>query len=353
MKVAIMAGGTGGHIFPGLAVAKELQKQNVEVIWIGAKGGMEENLVKKNDLPIFLLEIQGLRGKGFFGLLKLPFRLFKATYNAMRIFKQEKVNSVLSMGGYVAGPGGLAAKIKKIPLVVHEQNSLFGMTNKYLSKWSTATLTGFNLNQLYNSRHVGNPVREDIENLNTTTKKIEQVTEKNTNILVLGGSLGALSMNQKLPPIFAQLAQNHSISVLHQCGKNKLDDTQVHYQNFKSATVKEFITDMAQAYAEADLVIARAGALTIAEINAVGLPAIFIPYPYAVDDHQTTNAMHLVNNKAALIWQESESEEKLAKQIETLLGNTDELKSMAEQSKSLHIPNAAKTVANICLEVIQ
>lgn len=215
MKIAIMAGGTGGHIFPGLAVARELEKKNVQVIWLGAIGGMEERIVKQHNIPIKLLAIKGLRGKGLKGLIVMPFKLFNATRNAIKFFKHEKVSAVISMGGYAAGPGGLAARFKKIPLLVHEQNSKFGMTNRHLAKWAKKVLTGFNLNGLYNSIWVGNPVREEIENCKKTENQSKRI-----NILIVGGSLGANSLNTRVPELLNKLHSTNQISInslIHIC----------------------------------------------------------------------------------------------------------------------------------------
>ena len=347
MKIAIMAGGTGGHIFPGIAVAKELIKHNVEIIWLGAVGGMEEKLVKQHDIPLYLLSIKGLRGKGIKGLLSMPIKLVKATYNARQIFKKEKINAVLSMGGYVAGPGGLAAKLAGIPLIVHEQNSRFGMTNKYLSKWAKITLTGFNLTQLNGTQWVGNPVRTNIE----SNERDERNTHKKINIFILGGSLGANSLNTRVPELLNPLLQENKISVTHQCGKNNFKKTKQHYQTSKDLKVAEFIDDINTVYNWADFIIARAGALTIAEINAVGIAAILVPYPHAVDDHQTSNAQNIVDNKAGYIWQETQDISLLVDYIFELVENKNSRQQMADNSKKLHKPNAATKVAKICMEL--
>ncbi len=347
-KVAIMAGGTGGHIFPGLAVAKKLSEKNAKVVWLGAIGGMEEKLVKQHNIPIKLLKIKGLRGKGIKGLLTLPFKLFSATRAAAKYFKQEQIDAVISMGGYVAGPGGLAARFKRIPLLVHEQNSKFGMTNKYLAKWAKKVLTGFNLNGLYGSQWVGNPVRKEIEEC-TKDKKSDQ----SLNVLIIGGSLGANSLNTRVPELLHELIDSDSISIKHQCGKNNKETTQENYPNSSVVEVHEFINDMAAAYAWADVVIARAGALTIAEINAVGLPAIFVPYPYAVDDHQTSNAENIVENNAGYIWQETQKIEILKSYIEELCSDSTKRLEMAKNSKNLHKHDSAEKVANLCLELVK
>jgi len=347
IKVAIMAGGTGGHIFPGLAVADQLKKKNAEVVWLGAVGGMEEKLVKQHGIPIKLLKIKGLRGKGLKGLITLPFKLLSATRAAAKYFKQENINAVISMGGYVAGPGGLAAKFKRIPLLVHEQNSKFGMTNKYLSKWAKKVLTGFNLNGLYGSRWVGNPVRKEIE------ESIHDINHNDSvNVLIIGGSLGANSLNTRLPDLLMPLLESNKISVKHQCGKNNQDKTKNHYKSEKNIEVFDFIHNMSAAYSWADFIIARAGALSIAEINAVGLPAIFVPYPYAVDDHQTSNAQNIVEKNAGFVWQEKQDISVLDNHIKQLVNNKTLRKEMAINSKQLHKQNSAETVADICLEMI-
>ncbi len=348
MKVAIMAGGTGGHIFPGLAVAKELNKRNVQVVWLGAVGGMEEELVKKHNIPIKLLNIKGLRGKGIKGLITMPFRLLGATWNASKYFKQQQVNAVISMGGYVAAPGGLAAKLKKLPLLVHEQNSKFGMTNKYLSKWAKKVLTGFDLKGLYGSQWVGNPVRKNIEEMNMRNDQSERI-----NVLIIGGSLGANALNTILPPLLKPLLNNKKIAIKHQCGKNKQEPTQQAYNTHDHLEIMPFIDDMSTAYAWADFIIARAGALTIAEINATALPAILIPYPHAVDDHQTENAKNIVDNDAGFIWQEHQEVALLNEFITTLVNDEKRRKNMAVQSQKLHKKDAAAQVAQICMEMIK
>lgn len=348
MKVAIMAGGTGGHIFPGLAVAKELHKRNIQVVWLGAIGGMEEDLVKKHQIPIKLLNIKGLRGKGIKGLLTMPFKLLSATWHASQYFKQQQVNAVISMGGYVAGPGGLAAKFKKLPLMVHEQNSKFGMTNKYLSKWADKVLTGFDLNGLYDSQWVGNPVRKDIEEINKHHKQSEH-----TNVLIVGGSLGANALNTRLPPLLKPLLEKHSILIKHQCGKNNQKLTEQAYQAHEQVEIMPFIDDMSAAYSWADFIIARAGALTIAEINATALPAILIPYPHAVDDHQTENAKNIVNNNAGFIWQEHQDITILKDHIDVLVNDEKRREKMAIQSQLLHKKESASHVAELCVEMMK
>ena len=279
----------------------------------------------------------------------MPFKLFNATRNAAKFFKQENIDAVISMGGYVAGPGGLAAKFKKIPLLVHEQNSKFGMTNRHLSKWASKVLTGFDLNHLYNSQWVGNPVRADIENC----KKIINRTDK-VNVLIIGGSLGANSLNTIIPKLLKGKLEDNKLSVLHQCGKNNSNKTFENYQNVNDDAVEvhEFISNMSKAYGQADFVIARAGALTIAEINAVGLPAIFVPYPYAVDDHQTSNAKNIVNHNAGYIWQESQEQELLSQMISDLVGNENLRNEMSVNSKNLHKEHSAQKVAEICLGMV-
>jgi len=315
MNFAIMAGGTGGHIFPGVAVAKALQKRGHKIYWLGAQGGMEERIVKQHGIALTLLPIKPLRGKGVMGMISMPFRLLKGIVQARKFFKQNHIDAAISMGGYVAAPGGFATALCKTKLIVHEQNSVFGMTNKHLAKRADLVMTGFDLNGQYGSQWVGNPVRESIETIKKQSKRVKPV-----NVLVLGGSLGAQSLNKIVPALLKPWLLSDDIKIKHQCGRNKLKMTQAAYGELsQEVDVQEFIQNMSAVYAWADVCICRAGALTIAEITAVGLPTLFVPYPHAVDDHQTQNAMSLVNQKAALIWQEKQPEEAFVEQFKRLI----------------------------------
>ena len=359
--IAIMAGGTGGHIFPGVAVAKTLMKKGHKVLWLGSKGGMEERIVRQEGLPLTLISMKALRGKGIKGLLVLPFKLTKGIWQARRFFKKNNVDLAVSLGGFVAAPGGFATRLCSTKLAVHEQNSVFGMTNKHLSKHADLVLTGFELNNLYNSTWVGNPVRGQIEALAGKVK----TEHKPLRVLVLGGSLGAQSLNQMIPKVLRDELMSGSVEVKHQCGRDKYEPTKAAYgvSSSELATkppvesgcgpveVKEFINNMAAAYEWADVCICRAGALTIAEITMVGIPSIFVPYPSAVDDHQTHNAMSLVEKNAALLWQEKEGETILKDRVSSLLDSAkqDSMKCALGKLRKTHV---AEDIAVRCLELL-
>ncbi len=348
MNFAMMAGGTGGHIFPGIAVAKSLQKKGHTIYWLGAQGGMEERIVKQHGIALTLLPIKPLRGKGIVGMLAMPFRLLKGIYLARKFFNKNKIDAAISMGGYVAAPGGFATKLCKTKLIVHEQNSVFGMTNKSLAKSAQLVMTGFDLNGQYQSKWVGNPVRESIENVVKNYDRIKPI-----NVLILGGSLGAQTLNTKMPVLLAEHIHSGAIKVKHQCGRDKFRMTEAAYGELsQDVDLQEFIQNMAAVYQWADLCICRAGALTVAEISTVGIPTIFVPYPHAVDDHQTHNAMSLVNKKAALIWQEKQATDVFVSQFESLLEATsrNEMQLALAKIKKTQVSAA---IASHCEEVVQ
>ena len=345
--IAIMAGGTGGHIFPGVAVAKALMKKGHKVLWLGSKGGMEERIVRQEGVPLTLISMKALRGKGIKGLLTLPFKLTKGIWQARRFFKKNQVDLAISLGGFVAAPGGFATRLCSTKLAVHEQNSVFGMTNKHLSKHADLVMTGFDLDGLYKSTWVGNPVRKQIESLGEKPYEIN----KPLHVLILGGSLGAQRLNQTVPVLLKSAIDNKEVEVLHQCGRNKLKETQSAYGD-SGVEVKEFITNMAAAYEWADVCICRAGALTIAEITMAGIPSVFVPYPSAVDDHQTHNAMSLVNNGAALLWQEKEGQAILVEKIEQLLNTTNQ-SDMHKALRKMKKSQVAEDIASRCMELMK
>lgn len=350
--VLIMAGGTGGHIFPGLAVAKELQQRDVPVVWLGSKHSMESKLVPMRDIPFIALAIGGVRGKSILTKLLAPFKLLIAVINALIVIRRVKPQSVLGMGGFASGPGGLAAWISRTPLYVHEQNALPGMTNRYLSKCARNVLEGFagSFEPMVGSlkaRYTGNPVREDIENCGSD---VSGKYQDRLNVLVLGGSRGALYINKAMPQVFAQLTVD--IAVKHQCGLQHKEITESGYAGHQvNAEVLPFIDDMKAAYTWADLVIARAGALTLTELMHAALPAVLIPYPHAVDDHQTVNAQALVAVDAAVVVQEKELDiNTFATLINDLLTDRERLKSMSKNAFSLAQRGSTKAIADICLQ---
>ena len=347
--VLIMAGGTGGHIFPGLAVARALQAQSVPVVWLGSAHGLENQLVPKAGLTLETLRISALRGKGALALLAAPWRLLRAVMDAIAVLRRHQPRAVVSFGGFAAGPGGLAAWLTRRPLLVHEQNRLPGLTNKVLSKLARRVLCGF-ANALPGGLWVGNPVRAEIAALPPPRERFPG--RAGLRVLVLGGSQGARALNRVLPQAFAQL-RDLDISLRHQCGARMLDEARDAYaQTQVEARVEPFIDDMAQAYGEADLVIARAGALTLAELCAAGVGAILIPFPHAVDDHQTANAGVLVDAGAAQLVPEAQLDATdLAARIRALMADPARRLAMAEAARALAKPEVDRVVAQHCLEV--
>ncbi len=349
--VLIMAGGTGGHIFPGLAVADCLRAQGVPVVWLGAVGGMETRVVPTQRIDLYTLAIGGLRGKGLRTRLLAPWMLLRALFASLRLIRKLKPRSVLSMGGYVAGPGGLAAWLLGRPLLVHEQNRVAGLTNRKLAGLAKRVMAGF-ADTLPGAEWVGNPVRDVITVLPAPAQRMATRQGK-PRLLVLGGSLGARTLNLSLPQALAQLTPAQRPDVRHQCGTRGLDEAREAYAKAGvEADVVAFIDDMAASYGWADLAVCRAGALTLAELTAAGLGAVLVPFPYAVDDHQTRNAEALVAVGAAVVMQESELDVQiLGQRLESLLGDRGKLLSMAEAARTLAKPDAAAVIARACVEV--
>ena len=352
--ILIMAGGTGGHIFPGIAVAQELQSRNVPVLWLGSAGGLETRLVPKAGFPIETLNIGGIRGKGWRTLIGAPLRIVRAVLSASKILRRAKPRSALSLGGFASGPGGIASWLSGVKLVVHEQNSVPGVTNRTLSHIAKKVLCGFD-GALAHGEWVGNPVRKEIAELPQPAQRFEGRSGA-IRLLVLGGSQGAAGINLMLPRVVREMTQRPQIR--HQCGPKHLDNTKDSYANAGvDAQVDAFTDDMAAAYAWADVVVCRAGALTLAELCAVGLPSILVPFPAAVDDHQTHNAQALVTCGAAKLVSEGEGfESRLAAALnEMLAGNDGEkrarLLKMANAARTLAKPDAAARIADACLQV--
>jgi len=350
-KILIMAGGTGGHVFPALAVADNLNARGHQVFWMGTARGIEAKLVPVAGYPLTYISVQGLRGNGLLGWLLAPFKLIKAVYEALVAIRKIKPDVVLGLGGFASGPGGVAAWLLTKPVVIHEQNAIAGLTNNLLSRIAKRVLAGF-ADSFPTSRHakwLGNPVRDSIETLALPEQRFADRTGA-IRVLVLGGSLGAKTLNTLLPQGFASL--NVELELRHQCGTRHLEDCRANYQQANvSVEVTDFIDDMAAAYAWADLVICRAGALTIAELSAAGVGSLLVPYPYAVDDHQTHNAQALVNVGAAQIVQEAGlTVESLSHIVQQLISNRSALLTMAIAARSQAKVGAAEHIANICLE---
>lgn len=349
LKIVIMAGGTGGHVFPGIAIAHELQKSNVNIHWLGTQGGLEKNWVEKAGLDISEISIKGLRGNGALGWLKAPFNIARAWWQARKILKQQQADLVLGMGGFVCGPGGLAAKSLGIPLMIHEQNAIPGLTNKLLAPLCESIITAFEQDKLKGEKvHLmGNPVRQGLE----TISVVEPNFDRPVNLLVLGGSRGALALNQNLPKALALLPKKLRPLVHHQTGAKTLEQTKGFYQEAGiEAHITAFIDDMQSAYKNADLVLCRAGALTVSELMAVARPAVMVPYPYAVDDHQTQNAQALVDLQGGEVLQERDMDEKiLAERLQAWLENPNRLN---EASRMIRQNAPQKALENICQHLL-
>jgi UDP-N-acetylglucosamine--N-acetylmuramyl-(pentapeptide) pyrophosphoryl-undecaprenol N-acetylglucosamine transferase len=351
--VLIMAGGTGGHIFPGLAVAAALRAQDVPVIWLGARGGMENRIVPEHYLPLLTLPVGGVRGKSLGTRLAAPWMLARATLAAWRILREVRPGCVLSMGGYVAGPGGLAARLQRRPLLVHEQNRISGYTNRVLAKWARRVMSGFPdaFPSKVDAEWTGNPVRAEIAALPAPDVRFADRVGA-PRLLVLGGSLGARTLNLGVPGALALIPEERRPEVLHQCGAAHVEETRATYARVQvDARVEPFLADMAEAYAWADLAVCRAGALTLAELAAAGLGAVLLPYPHAVDDHQTKNAEGFVAAGAAELVQDRDFDaSRFAGLLERLLREPGKRQAMANAARKLAKPDAAQTIARHCME---
>ena len=351
-KVIVMAGGTGGHIYPALACAHAFIDKGLDVEWLGSKGGMEEKLVAKHDIRLHSLSIKGVRGKGLLGLLAAPFRVLHAIGQAVAVLQKTKPDVVLGMGGFVAGPGGVAAKLLRIPLVIHEQNAVAGTTNKLLSKVATLKLQAFD-GALPNALSVGNPIRNDI--LQQQVRVARENAARPLRLLVVGGSLGAKAINDVMPQVLANWSFSQRLDVWHQTGVRNFDEVKALYQNANvEARVEPYLDNMDQAYYWADIVLCRAGAMTVSELAVAGLPSILIPYPFAIDDHQTENARYLEKvGGAYLLPQPQLTCEKILSLLSEFVENEEALIKMGEQAKAVAHPNATQDVVAHCLRLIK
>jgi len=351
-KILLTAGGTGGHVFPALVVADILRSRGHVVEWLGTERGIEASIVPQASIPLHFITIEGLRGKGKVALLKAPWLLFKAITQAMIILRKVQPDLVLGFGGFVSGPGGLSAKLLKIPLVVHEQNAVAGTTNRILSKIAQRVLEAFP-GSLPKALLVGNPVRSEIAALPDPKKRYGE-RKGRINLLILGGSLGALAINQLIPPAVAAINESERPQIWHQTGKAHLEQTTALYCHHQvDAKIEPFISDMTSAFAWADLVVSRAGALTVSEITAAGVAAILIPFPFAIDDHQTKNAQWLAQNDAAIVKSQDElTPELMNKLLCELSSNRERLCELACRARHLAHPESAHSVANICQEIV-
>ena len=354
--ILITAGGTGGHVYPGLAVARALQAQGIPVVWMGTSKGLEARVIPAAGIEMAWLEVTGLRGKGALTLVLAPLRLVKALYQSFKIMRQHKPAAILGMGGFVAGPGGLVGALMGVPVGIHEQNAIPGLTNRLLSQFSKKVLEGFpgSFSTAKNKTiQVGNPVRQGISAIAAPAQRLQGIEARRIKLLIVGGSVGAQALNETVPAALAQLPETLRPETRHQAGRDKDAATLECYQQAGvDGEVTAFIEDMAEAYTWADLVICRSGALTIAELASVGLGSILVPYPYAVDDHQTANGLFLSENGAAVLLPQSElSANTLASNLTTLLSEPERLVQMGTKARELAKPKATEAVAEIVAEL--
>lgn len=352
-RVVIMTGGTGGHVFPGLALARYLREQAVDVHWLGTKAGLEAKLVPAANIQLHTIAITGLRGKGIKALVLAPYKVSAAIIQARRILKSINPDVVVGMGGFVSGPGGIASKLLHYPLVIHEQNAIAGTTNKLLAPLAKKVLSGFPNAFKPHAKVVpiGNPVRPEIESLPPPEERMRNRTS--FRLLVLGGSLGAKALNDIVPKALANIDAKRRPEVLHQAGEKHIEETKQLYQSLQiPAEVKPFLEDMASCYAWADLVICRAGALTVSELCDVGLGAIFIPFPYATDDHQTANAQYMVSNQAAICMpQKTLTVNNLTRVIQQFTQSREACEALAQAAYRLRKVKVAEKFFDILAEV--
>lgn len=352
--ILIMAGGTGGHVFPGLAVATALRGRGQEVVWLGTRRGLEARLVPEAGIPIEWIGIGGLRGKGIRARVLAPMRLTAALSQAFWVLLRRRPKAVIGFGGFVAGPGGLMAALLRIPLILHEQNAIPGLTNRWLARLAQVVFTGFPVGipgAEARCRYVGNPVRAEIAALAPPSERLAG-REGVPRLLIIGGSQGAAALNRMVPEALARLSVQDRPEVWHQAGERHLDVTRQAYEQTRvEGRVDAFVSDMTSAYAWADLVVCRSGALTVAELAAAGVASLLVPFPFAVDDHQRVNGQFLVDAGAAVMILESDlTPKRLAEVLHKLLGDRARLLAMAQAARALARVDAAEVVAEACME---
>ena len=352
--ILIMAGGTGGHVFPALALARSLRARSVEVVWLGTRRGIEARLVPAEGIAIEWLSVGGLRGKGWTTRLAAPWRLTVALWQALAVMRRRRPRVVVGLGGFVTGPGGIAAWLTRRPLLIHEQNAIAGFTNRALAPLAREVLEAFpgSFGPAVRARAIGNPVRREIASLAPPRERLAGRSGA-VRVLIIGGSQGAVRLNTVVPYALARAAACR-FQVRHQAGERWVEACRQSYADAGvAADVQPFIGDMAAAYAWADLVICRAGALTVSELAAAGIGSVLVPFPAAVDDHQTHNARLLVRQGAAVFMPERElTAERLAVELERLCAERGRLVDMAERARSLARPEATEQLAECCLRYL-
>jgi UDP-N-acetylglucosamine--N-acetylmuramyl-(pentapeptide) pyrophosphoryl-undecaprenol N-acetylglucosamine transferase len=352
--IVVAAGGTGGHVIPALAVADVLKTRDIPVVWLGTKSGLEARLVPAAGIDIRWISVAGLRGKSLIESVTAPLKLLHACMQSIRLIHSIKPQAVLGMGGFVSGPVGIAALLLRKPLVLHEQNAVAGMTNRWLSHVATRVFAAWPGAFVVSAKTkvVGNPVRQDIAELAKAPHIIDLDAKRPLRILIVGGSRGAQALNETVPMAIAML--NESVQVHHQAGMQDAELVRSRYNDAPRASVvvEEFIDDMAAAYQNADVVICRSGAMTVTELSALGVPSVLVPFPYAVDDHQTRNAQHLsVSGAAVLMPQASLNAESLADVLRSFIVDRTTLETMSKAASRCFAPHAAEAVADALMEV--
>ena len=354
--IMIMAGGTGGHVFPGLAVAEEIRSRSGSVVWMGTRKGLEARLVPDAGIEVEWISVSGLRGRGVFAWLAAPFRLALALLQAFVAMRRRQPAVVLGLGGFVSGPGGIAAWLSGRPLLIHEQNAVAGTTNRILARFARRVFQAFpnSFPSGVRAELIGNPVRREILNLPESSKLAEASAGAPLRVLILGGSQGAAVLNQRVPAALAALPERLRLEIWHQAGRGLEDARDAYAKCGVEARLDAFVDDMANAYGWADLVVCRAGALTIAELAAAGLGAILVPYPYAIDDHQTRNADSFASRGAGVVIPEDEfTSERLARELTRLLEDRSFLAQFRESARAQALPDATKDLADICFELAE
>ncbi len=353
-SVLVMAGGTGGHVYPALAVADHLRSQGQRVEWLGTAAGLESRVAPAHGFALHPIDVAGLRGKGGAAWLAAPVRLARALVQAWRLVGASRPDAVLGLGGFVSGPGGLAAWLRGRPLVIHEQNAVPGLTNRLLSRVARVVLEAFpgSFPARARARHTGNPVRAALAAVPAPEARLAG-RDGPLRLLVLGGSQGARALNEAVPAALAVLPDPGAVTVWHQAGPAQLEAAREAYARAGvPVRLAGFIEDMAEAYAWADLVLCRAGAMTLAELWTVGLGAVLVPFPFAVDDHQSHNARYAAERGAAIVVPQPElSAERLARLLGELAGDRGRVLALARAARALAVPDAAERVARACLEV--
>ncbi len=353
-RVVIMAGGTGGHVFPGLAVAEVMHDNGIEVHWLGTQKGIESRLVPEADIPFHEITISGVRGKRASSLIFAPLHMLRAVFQSYRHLRALKPDVVIGFGGFVSGPGGAAAWLLGLPLVVHEQNAKPGMTNKWLAKVAKRVLQGFPnaFKPAEKVLTVGNPVRAEIEEMSAPENRARGNGQ--WRLLMMGGSLGAQALNRLLPEALSLLPLDVRPEVVHQTGGKHFESTKMDYDSVGlHVKLVPFLKDMAEAYTWADMVLCRAGALTVSELCAAGVGAILVPYPHAVDDHQTANAQFMVNQSAGLcIQQKMLTPQKLADILRQFAESPAQRAAMAQAAYRSRNLKVAEKIHSICEEML-